>query len=135
MFDKVFNNTFAVLEKTLNVTDVRHKALLSNIANAETPGYRAKDVNFDVELKRQLSSATSGVTMQRTSVGHISLGKGGTPPVMVVDDPSGAPGLDGNTVDLETEMVRLADNTLRYEISTILMKKKFQGLLNAIKGR
>jgi flagellar basal-body rod protein FlgB len=135
MFDKIFNTSFNVVAKTLNVTHARHKALVSNIANAETPGYRAKDVNFDAELKRQLSNSISSVTMDRTNVGHIGLGKGGNPPIISVDAPSGAAGLDGNTVDLETEMVRLADNTLRYEISTMLMKKKFQGLMNAIKGR
>jgi len=124
MFAGVFNKTFTLLEKTLDVTHARHKVITSNVANAETPGYRAKDVNFESELARQLGSASSGVSMERTHPGHISLGKIGSLPINVVESPSGAEGLDGNTVNLETEMVRLADNTMRYEISARLMKKR-----------
>jgi len=135
MFGALFNKTFDVLEKTMDVTYARHRAITSNVANAETPGYRAKDVNFEAELKRQLGGVDSGVSVVRTNTGHIGTGRAGSLPVQVIDSPSGAPGLDGNTVNLETEMVRLSENTLRYEISAKLMKKKFQGLMNAIKGR
>lgn len=134
MFAGVFNKTFTLLEKTLDVTHARHKAITSNVANAETPGYKAKDVNFDAELKRQLGNANSGMNMERTHIGHMSLGRVGSLPVNVVDSPSGAEGLDGNTVNLETEMVRLADNTMRYEIAAKLMTRKFQGIMQAIKG-
>ncbi|VAV85203.1 hypothetical protein MNBD_DELTA01-1714 [hydrothermal vent metagenome] len=134
MFGGVFNKTFDLLEKTMDVTYARHKAITSNVANAETPGYRAKDINFEQELQRQLGSVGSGVGLDVTHTNHISIGKVGSLPVQPVDSPSGAPGLDGNTVNLETEMVRLSENTLRYEISAKLMKRKFQGLMSAIKG-
>ena len=135
MFGGVFNKTFDLLEKTMDVTHARHKAITSNVANAETPGYRAKDVNFEEELQRQLGGVDSGIGMARTNANHISVGKVGGLPISAIDSPSGAPGLDGNTVNLETEIVRLAENTMRYEISAKLMKKKFAGLMNAIKGR
>ncbi len=135
MFGGIFNRTFDVLEKTMDVAYTRHKVLTSNVANAETPGYRAKDVNFEKELQRQLGGVASGVGLEVTHANHIAMGKAGSLPVRAVDSPSGSPGLDGNTVNLETEMVRLSENTLRYEISAKLMKKKFQGLMNAIKGR
>ncbi len=134
MFGGVFNKTFDLLEKTLDVSHVRHKALTSNIANAETPGYKAKDVNFETELKRQLGSVGAGVRVQRTHPGHIAVGKAGSLPIRAIDSPSGSAGLDGNSVNLETEMVRLAENTIRYEIAAKLMKRKFAGLMNAIKG-
>ncbi len=132
MLEKLFGNTFTMLEKALDIRHSRHKLIASNIANAETPGYRAVDISFEDELRRQTGKKGS-IVMVGTDPRHITPGAAGMSSVRIVESPSGPEGLDGNTVNLESEMVRLAENSLMYNISTRLIKRKFKSLMNVIK--
>lgn len=106
--------TLLGLEKALEGTALRHRAIANNIANVDTPGYKRMEVYFEEELQRALSG--NGIAGRRTHPAHLPIGSadpaGVTP--TVVTDPSTSYRLDGNNVDIDIEMAKLAKNTLLY---------------------
>lgn len=120
--------TMQLLEKGLDALSARQQAISNNIANVETPNYKAVDVAFERSLRQALSRENPTLAMQRTSQEHLK-----TPNVaaeMEDLDPhifqrSGTSmRLDGNNVDIETEMVRLAETAMRYQSFTTLASRK-----------
>ncbi len=128
----LFGKTISVLETAMDLRYIRHKLITSNIANAETPGYRAKDIRFEAELERELTNRNHSLVPVRTHPMHMG-GGGDTMRVSVIERGSLTKGLDGNTVNLDEEIVRLAENTTMYGVLTRLIKHKFTGLMTAIK--
>lgn len=125
------NKAITALNNSMDLRAARHKLLASNIANQETPGYRAVDINFEDELRRREGGAPS-VAMARTSRGHMNGYYNASAP-RVLDRATDLPGFDRNSVGIEAEMARLSENTLMYTVSSRLLKGKFNGLMNAIK--
>ncbi len=128
-----FGPTLGLLERSLDLRAARHRVLVSNIANQDTPGYRAKDINFQEELSKRLGRFKRGVTLINTHVRHIPMNAPGGGTIRVVERDGGIEGLDKNNVSVEREMIELSENSIMYNIATRLIKRKFQGLLNAIK--
>ncbi|OGQ01661.1 MAG: flagellar basal-body rod protein FlgB [Deltaproteobacteria bacterium RBG_19FT_COMBO_58_16] len=136
----IFNSTINLLENTLDLRASRHRLLQSNIANQETPGYRAKDINFEQELKRVSSPAGAapeafpGTGMNgRTNSAHIPvITERGMAP-RVIERSSGIEGFDSNSVGVEGEMVKLSENTLKYNISAKMLKGRLNMIMTAIK--
>ena len=132
----IFNSTINLLENTLDLRASRHRLLQSNIANQETPGYRAKDINFEQELKRVGASTGSdtGTGMNgRTNSAHIPvITERGMAP-RVIERSSGIEGFDSNSVGVEGEMVKLSENTLKYNISAKMLKGRLNMIMTAIK--
>jgi len=86
----------------------RHNVLVSNLAQAETPGYRP------VDLARTEFEGTLGVAVAKTEAGHIAPpGENG---FRVVDDPTAKAGADGNAVDVDREAVKISTNQMRYDM-------------------
>jgi flagellar basal-body rod protein FlgB len=117
-----------LLEDMIKASAFRHKVLASNIANADTPGYKAKDVPFRQEMDNLV------IKMAQTSPDHIS---GTNTPneagrLVPVERTSGE---DGNNVTLDIELANMTENALRYEAGINLLSKKFQMYKNAVKGR
>ncbi len=114
-----------------------HNLLSANIANAETPGYVPTTLSFEGELKAALQNR-SGVTGAVTNPRHIPLkGQGNaldTVQGTVVETPSVTPGRDGNGVELENEMGKLAENQILYNASVQIVAKQFDSLKTAIRG-
>lgn len=107
------------LERALEVAVRRHEALASNVANADTPGYKRQDVRFAVELER----AQQRLALVRTDPGHLSA-PGRTESVRVVrETTAGRP--DGNNVDIEYELASLAENGLWYQALIRQLGAKF----------
>ncbi|MBE7414859.1 MAG: flagellar basal body rod protein FlgB [Deltaproteobacteria bacterium] len=125
------NKAITVLTNSMDLRAARHKLLTSNIANQETPGYRAVDINFEDELRRREGGAPF-VELARTSRGHMTGYYGASAP-RALDRATDLPGFDRNSVGIEAEMARLSENTLMYTVSSKLLKGKFNGLMNAIK--
>lgn len=127
-----FDKAFGVHQYTLGVRERRAELLASNIANADTPNYKAKDINF----KKALSDAMSGhdFRLSRTNKLHINGGAGFDPSVgyRVPDQPDTG---DGNTVDMQTEKTLYMNNGMRYEASLNFLNSKITGLKKAIKGQ
>jgi flagellar basal-body rod protein FlgB len=108
----------------------RMNLLSSNIANADTPGYKARDIDFAAALEQ--AKATQG-QVDRTHAAHISLsGSVGQPDALYRVPSEVAP--DGNSVDPTLEHASFMDNALRYQASLQLLDSRIKGIKNAMKG-
>lgn len=132
----IFGTTVELLGKTLDLRAKRQTMISSNLANVETPGYTPTDVSFESQLKSALKGGAkeNGVTNPR----HIPL-KGRAASLErvqgdVVEVDTRTMGPDGNGVEMETEMGRLAENQIMYNASVQLLSKKFDELKQAIRG-
>jgi len=129
----VFVGVIHLLGEVLNIRSARHEVLAANIANADTPGYRAVDLVFEEELKKAArSDGEKGMT--QTHPKHFSNRQSANPiPGRV--EPTGPTSIrmDGNSVDVERQMVKLAENSLMYEAAVQMLTKKFRGLKEVIR--
>lgn len=127
-----FDKALGIHPQALQVLGKRTEILSANLANADTPGFKARDINFADALKQ---AATSGPDdIKRTHAGHMSTGVGaGGEPTLMYRTPN-QPSLDGNTVDLEQERAAFAENSVRYQASVTFLERRFRGLLTAIRG-
>ncbi len=126
-----FDPIIGALNTSLNLRQLNQNVISSNIANADTPGYKAKSVEFESALREVLGSDHQVATAE-THQGHRV--KHPTDPVeaQVFEDPNGVESLDGNTVDRSAEMVKLAQNQLMYDASAEILKRKLGMLKYAI---
>ena len=129
----LFDSTMTLIEQTLNLRNFRHKVISSNIANIETPGYRAREVRFEDELKK-LGGDAAGKGLVSTHPVHIGMNTSNSANPEVTFVTTEAEALDGNSVGVDAEMVKLSENTMMYSISAKLIKAKFRMLMTAIKG-
>lgn len=125
----MFDKSMSGLEKALDLTWKRNEAIVSNIANAETPQYRATDLNFAGELERAFGGDPSSVT--KSNEKHMDIKQGESS--YLIQDFTGATKPDGNNVDIDVQMGRLAYNSGKYSAAANLARKKFQMITNAIK--
>jgi flagellar basal-body rod protein FlgB len=133
--DRMFGTTLAMLQRSLNLRAQNQKLIVSNLANLDTPNYKAfKMMVADQPLPG--SDPENRVTMTRTRLGHIASTRSlsETSRVERVDDNPHSIRGDGNTVELETEMSNLAENTLMYNTATRIVANKFNLLKSVIKG-
>ena len=112
----------------LMLREKRNTILASNIANAATPGFKARDIDFKSAMQQAV-----GVSDLRTTHGkHIPTGTGlGTG--LGYRQPLN-PSMDGNTVEMAVEQTEFSENSLRYQTSLQLLNRKIGGLTRAIKG-
>jgi len=125
--DRVFGNS----DEALMLRARRSTLLASNLANADTPGYKAKDIDFRDALK---TSQSSMMQMQRTDSRHLSVGNPGLHGAEVKYRNPEQPSLDGNTVDSQEEKARFMENAVRYQTTLSFLSSKVKGLKGAIKG-
>lgn len=122
---QIFDRTTDGLAASLQLRSLRHNVTSSNIANAETPGYKAKKVDFEDALSRAID--LEGVSQQMTTSGdHFAMGTGAISRAKadVYDNPEGNVTNDQNTVDLEREMATLNENSILYKAALQLINKK-----------
>jgi flagellar basal-body rod protein FlgB len=119
--DALFGKSIDTLSGVLDFRSERHKVIASNIANIDTPNYRPKDLVFKEELKAMINNE-DGVTMTRTRENHLSERSipGKKAEFEVIDA--------GEKVDLDTEMAKLAENNLMYNLTVEFLSRKFRGL-------
>jgi flagellar basal-body rod protein FlgB len=134
---KLFNGTIEIAERALNLRSRRHDLILSNIANADTPNYKAFDLFVEEALAKQVPRKGQ-VPLRQTDPKHLSAG-GSLSTEMIVPtkidiSPQATLRGDGNTVDMDREMSSLAANQLQYKATAQILAKKFQGIRNAIQG-
>ena len=133
--DAIFGNTMALLERSLNLRARNQKLIVSNLANLDTPNYKAFKMMVDQQTGRPHGSGPP-MPMTRTHSGHLApfgVNHETTAVERVDSNPRSIRG-DGNTVELETEMSNLAENTLLYNTATRLVANKFNLLKSVIKG-
>ena len=122
-------------QTALNLRAARQELLASNIANADTPNYKAKDVNFASALQNALAGTASALPIVQTSPMHLQGNAGRAilgAPVMYRTPIQ--PSADGNTVDMDVERAQFADNALRYEASVRFVTDALKEIQSAIQG-
>lgn len=125
-----FSNALGIHESALNMRSQRAEVLANNLANADTPGYKARDFDF----KAALNQATGEqLPMQATRDNHLQ-GNGGNPAQELLYRTPMQPSLDGNTVDSQMELSAYMRNAMDFQSSFQFLNSKFKGLTAAIKG-
>lgn len=134
MIDKL-EGAFLFHQAALGLRHQRHEVLANNIANADTPNFKARDFDFAAELARAVKTGPkggSGSALTLTSSRHIPGGAQQQPvPDLLYHTPD-QPSLDGNTVEMERERVNFADNAVRYQASLTFLESRIHGLKNAM---
>lgn len=108
------DNSIKLLQKIMDICSYRQKILASNIANADTPHYKAKDINFQEELKKASQSESKIYD--------------------VIESPTTMPNRDGNTVNLEVEMTKLTETLLMYNSAIQLLSKRITFYKDVLRG-
>jgi flagellar basal-body rod protein FlgB len=126
-----FDSALGNHDKTLLVRSRRAELLASNIANGDTPGYKARDIDFKTAFANVQAQAGQGLKL--THEDHIQLSSqlAGMDVLYRIPNQSS---LDGNTVDSQLEKSAFAENALRYQASLTFLDRKFKGLIAALKG-
>ncbi|MES2150408.1 MAG: flagellar basal body rod protein FlgB [Pseudomonadota bacterium] len=126
-------------EAALSLRSSRQQVLASNIANADTPNYKARDFDFSSALQSVLARTTPPAGVLATSdPAHVAVAGGAgdsTPdgtPLQYRGRIQGA--VDGNTVDMDVERNQFADNAIRYEAGITMINMQIRGLMAAIQG-
>ena len=128
-----FDKAFGIHQYTLGARSQRADVLAENIANADTPGYKARDVDFSALLEQAQGGQSSSTNLTRTDEQHIAGGISLDAGVLyrtAIQPDTG----DGNTVDIHQERNAFMQNSLEYETSLSFLNSKINGLLRAIKG-
>lgn len=126
-----FDSALGIHAKAVDVRAQRTELLASNIANADTPGFKARDIDFKAALSNANSRLKTGLT--RTHANHLPQSGDSFRSTLLYRVPNQA-SLDGNTVDGQLEKAAFAENALRYQASLTFLGRKFKGLVGALKG-
>lgn len=125
----LFDKTTSALGAAINMRQIKKDITSANIANAETPGYHAKKIDFENALARALD--IDGLRgMSTSSDEHFAIGGGSMSRLApdIYENPEGAINNDGNTVDLEKEMSNLTENSIMYKAALQLINKKMAAI-------
>ncbi|CAG0988571.1 Flagellar basal body rod protein FlgB [Methylophilaceae bacterium] len=128
-------------QAALRVRAQRQELIAANIANADTPNFKAKDVDFAAAFKNAMSGAApQDNVLVKTAASHLSaqplenaLNAGFPGGVQYRREMQGS--VDGNTVDMDVERNQFADNAVRYEASLVMLNGQLKKLMTAIQGQ
>lgn len=130
MLDKL-DNTLRFQQQALNLLTKRQNILASNVANADTPGYLAKDIDFSTELKKVVSnnfSAPAAIQLSLTSGRHLAGTNTAKQSVELLYRVPDQPSMDGNTVDMDRERMNFVDNNMKYQSSLTFLGSQIKGM-------
>jgi flagellar basal-body rod protein FlgB len=131
MVDKILDSTVGALNTSMNLRLMNQNVISSNIANADTPGYKAKAVDFETSLRDALNNH-SELRPAGNDPHHLQTQDVDPVHPEIFEDPNGVESLDGNTVDRASEMAKLSENQLLYDASAEVLKRKLGMLKYAI---
>lgn len=127
----LFSNTFSILERGLDYSSLREKTIAQNIANVDTPNYKAKDVSFKSVFASALDESMKA---NRTDQRHFEFEQTGSSSSAVTTKNDTQYNQNGNNVDMDKEMTDLATNQIYYNALAERLSGKFTSLQNVIKG-
>jgi flagellar basal-body rod protein FlgB len=132
----LFGGSLDLAAKAMDLREQRHALIVSNLANADTPGYKAFDLMVE-ESMRQQSGSESQLSMRRTNPAHLPSAQASeptiTPKIVQLPEQDNLRG-DGNTVDMDREMANLSSNQLLYRATAQVVAKDLQLLKKVITG-
>jgi flagellar basal-body rod protein FlgB len=123
------------LERNLNLHQFRAEVIASNLANVDTPEYKALDVDFAKALENARGSVAGELNLQRTNLRHIGVSESEFPVEVVETKEGGSIRVDGNTVDQDKEMQKLADTQTYFTASINTITKKMRMISDALAGK
>ena len=121
--------------EALMLRSERQRLIASNIANADTPGYVAKDMDFATALRQATGAVAVPGQMQATAAGHLSSAAGARFEAGLRFAAASQTNLDRNTVDMDRERASFADNSVKYEATLRFINGSVRTMLDAIKGQ
>ncbi|MBU1664314.1 MAG: flagellar basal body rod protein FlgB [Gammaproteobacteria bacterium] len=135
MLSKI-DNELTFVQSALNLRARRQEVLSSNIANSDTPNYKARDMDFAAALKSAMGATGGSLDLARSSARHIEAGgAGGMANGVLKYRSSVQPSLDGNTVDMDVERAHFTENSLHYQFLLDRAAGQFKTLSMAISDK
>ncbi|MDD2758952.1 MAG: flagellar basal body rod protein FlgB [Methylomonas sp.] len=125
-----FNQALGIHPQALTLREKRSEILAANLANADTPDYKARDLDFKSVLSQAVASKAG---LERTRQDHMAEQHTVLGADLLYRNPQ-QPSLDGNTVETHIEQAKYAENALQYQASLQFINSKFSGLMSAIRG-
>jgi flagellar basal-body rod protein FlgB len=125
------DDVLGIHEEALRLRARRSEVLAANLANADTPGYKARDFDFESMLRKETQRP---VKLAATHSGHLQTERGMVASTQMAYRIPHQPSLDGNTVEVEREQTAFSANALRYQASLRFLDGRIKGLKMAIKG-
>lgn len=121
-------------QTAINIRQQRQEVLAANIANADTPNYKARDFDFKSALKNAMgdSMRLSDTSLTLTSARHIPAQARTPDPAELLYRTPLQPSMDGNTVDMDVERVQFADNSVKYQSDLSIISQRIKGLMAAL---
>ena len=130
-----FDKAFGIHQYTIGARSARAEVLSANIANADTPGYKARDLDFSAALEQAQSGMQSGFSLATSNERHISSTvSSGLSSTLKYRNPDQPDTGDGNSVDVQQERSAFLENGFEYQASLEFLNSRISGLLKAIKG-
>lgn len=129
----LIERAFSIHDDAMMMRSQRSSILAANIANADTPNYKARDLDFQ-QMMQQLEQPDDTIQLQTTNSRHIALQSADSQAHIKYRNPLN-PSLDGNTVDMHAEQARFSQNALQYQTSLTMLNSKIRGLQLAIRGQ
>jgi flagellar basal-body rod protein FlgB len=126
-----FDDYFGIHEQALKLRSRRAEVIAGNLANTDTPGFKARDIDFGQMLEQQTRDT---VRVRTTDTSHIQPDVGPISPNQLLYRVPMQPSLDGNTVDSEHEHASFSTNAMEYQASLNFINGKINGLRKALKG-
>jgi flagellar basal-body rod protein FlgB len=121
----------------LKLQSKRMEVIADNLANSDTPGYKARDIDFRAAMANSsgAGSASAPVKLAATNPAHLGTDLTAEANASLKYRVPLAPSLDGNTVDAQQEQAAFADNTVRYQATLTFLSSRFKSLMTAITGQ
>ena len=126
------DNALGLHEAALKVRAQRMETLASNLANADTPNYKARDIDFQAVLRDANANTVSAATLKTTHAGHMQ--QGGVMGAQLQYRNPMQPSIDGNTVDTQVEKSKFMENALQYQATLQFIDGRIKSLRKAIRG-
>jgi flagellar basal-body rod protein FlgB len=123
--EEVFMDEFKILERFINFTNMRHGVLTSNIANADTPGYKARDMEFKQALNNEIELST-------TDPRHINPAGGGVSAETETDTSNSWK--DENNVEIDMETAKMMENAMSFQAGITVLNTKIKMFKDAIRS-
>jgi len=127
------DNVFGVHTQALSLYAQRSSILAANLANADTPNFKAQDIDFKGILSRAAAKKSDASKMSATQPGHIGHASSGFEAQRFYRQPD-QPSLDGNTVEVQKEQAAFTDNAMRYMATLRFVTGRVQGMMLALRG-
>ncbi len=121
------DNGFKILERLINFTKERHGVIASNIANVDTPGYKAKDLRFE----NVFNDMQTGLMI--TDKGHINTNEPRSAQELQIE--TGQSWIDKNNVELDVEVAKMTENAIVFQTGIALLSKKIKMFKDALRSR